>query len=73
MEEAWIVVKSYGTQSILRIGFNRPLMREFLDKLDEFERRLSEMLIDSATDESEANSPIKMTPHEDKGEASRVA
>ena len=48
-------------------------MREFLDKLDEFERRLSEMLIDSATDESEANSPIKMTPHEDKGEASRVA
>ena len=26
------------------------------------------MLIDSATDESEANSPIKMTPQEDKGE-----
>ena len=28
----------------------------------------SELLIDSATDESEANSPIKMTPQEDKGE-----
>ena len=27
-----------------------------------------ELLIDSATDESEANSPIKMTPQEDKGE-----
>ena len=26
------------------------------------------MLIDSATDESEANSPIKMTPQDDKGE-----
>ena len=26
------------------------------------------MLIDSATDDSEANSPIKMTPQEDKGE-----
>ena len=30
--------------------------------------RLSELLIDSATDESEANSPIKMTPQENKGE-----
>ena len=27
---------------------------------------MSELLIDSATDESEANSPIKMTPQEDK-------
>ena len=43
-------------------------MREVLDKLDECEKRLSELLIDSATDKSEANSPIKMTPQEDKGE-----
>ena len=43
-------------------------MREVLDKLDECEGRLSELLIDSATDESEANSPIKMTTQEDKGE-----
>ena len=43
-------------------------MREVPDKLDECEGRLSELLIDSATDESEANSPIKMTPQEDKGE-----
>ena len=60
MEEVWIVVQSYGTQSIL--------MREVLDKLDECEGRLSELLIDSATDESEVNSPIKMTPQKDKGE-----
>ena len=39
-------------------------MREFLEKLDEYEGRLSELLIDSATDESEANSPIKTTPQE---------
>ena len=45
-------------------------MREVLDKLDEYEGRLSELLIDSATDESEANSPIKMTPQEDKREES---
>ena len=43
-------------------------MREVLDKLDECEGKLSELLIDSATDESEANSSIKMTPQEDKGE-----
>ena len=67
MEELWAVVQSYGTQSILKLGLNRPLMREVLEKLDECEGRLSELLIDSATDESEANSPIKMTPQEDKG------
>ena len=52
----------------MKIGLNRPLMREILDKLDEYEGRLSELFIDSATDESEANSPIKMTPQEDKEE-----
>ena len=68
MEEVWTVVQSYGTQSILKTGLNQPLMREVLDKLDECEGRLSELLIDSATDESEANSPIKMTPQDNKGE-----
>ena len=68
MEEVWTVVPSYGTQSILKKSLNRPLMREILDKLDECEGRLSELLIDSATDESEENSPIKMTPQDDKGE-----
>ena len=68
MEEVWTVVQSYGTQSILKTGLNRPLKREVLDKLDECEGRLSELLIDSATDESEANSPIKITPQDDKEE-----
>ena len=68
MEEVWTVVQSYGTQSILKVGLNRPLIRKVLYKFDECERRLSELLIDSATDESGANSPIKMTPQEDKGE-----
>ena len=68
MEEVWTVIQSYGTQSILKTGLNQPLMREVLDKLDECEGRLSELLIDSATDESEANSPIKMTPQDNEGE-----
>ena len=68
MEEVWTVVQSYGGQSILKVGLNRPLTREVLDKLDECEGRLIDVLIDSSTDESEANSPIKMMPQEDKGE-----
>ena len=68
MEEVWTVVQSYGIQSILKVGLNRPLMREVLDKLEECEGRLSELLIDSATDESEANSPIRMIQQDDKGE-----
>ena len=39
MEEVWTVVQSYGTQSMLKVGLNRPLMREVLDKLDECEGR----------------------------------
>ena len=50
-EEVCSVVQCYGTQSMLRTGLNRPLLREILDKLDECEGRLSELLIDSATDE----------------------
>ena len=61
MEEVWTVVQSYRTQSILKKDLNRPLMREVLDKLDECEGRLSKLLIDSTTDESEANSPMKIT------------
>ena len=68
MEEVWTVIQSDGSQSILKLGLNRPRMREGLDKLDKCEGRLSEFSIDSATDESEANSPIKMTPQEGKGE-----
>ena len=52
MEEVWMIVQRYRTQSMLKTGLNRPLMREILDKLDESEGRLSELLIDSATDES---------------------
>ena len=68
MEEVWTVIHSYGTHSILKIGINRPLMREVLGKLDECEGRLSKLLIDLATDESEASSPIKTTPQEGKKE-----
>ena len=58
------MLQCYKTQSMLNTGLNRPLMREILDKLDECEGRMSELLTDSATDESEVNSPIKATRQE---------
>ena len=33
MEEVWTVVQSYGTQSMLKVGLNRPLMRKSLINL----------------------------------------
>ena len=57
--EVWTVLHCYATQSKLKTGLSRPLMPEILDKFDECEGRLSELLIDSATDESEVNSPIR--------------
>ena len=68
MEEVWTVVQSCGTQSILKIGLSRPLLLEVHDKLDECEWRMSELLIDSTVDESDANSRMKMTLQEDKEE-----
>ena len=68
MEEVCTVMHCYGTQSMLKTGLNRPLMREILDKLDECEGRLSELLIDLATDESEINSRIKTTQQEGSNE-----
>ena len=53
---------------MLKTILNRPLMREILDNLDECEGRLSELLIDSATDESEVNSPIKAAQQEGSNE-----
>ena len=62
MEEVGTVVQCYRTQSMLKTGLNRPLMREIFDKLDEHEGRISDLIIGSATDESETNySPIKAT------------
>ena len=61
MEDFWKLVQCYGTQSMLKTGLNRPLRQEAIDKLDECEERLSELLIDLATDESEISSPIKTT------------
>ena len=60
MEKVWTVAQCYGTHSMLKRGLNRPLMRKILDKLDEWEGRISNLLFGSATDENEAKFPIKV-------------
>ena len=53
---------------MLKTSLNRPLLREILDKLDECEGRIGEVLIDSASDENETNSPIRATQKESNEE-----
>ena len=60
MEVVLTVVQCYENQSMLKIVLNRPLMRTILDKLDKCEGRMSELLNNWATDESEVNGPIKV-------------
>ena len=33
MERTWDVIRRYGTQSVMKVGLNQPIMREVLDKL----------------------------------------
>ena len=63
----------HGTQSMLKTCLNRPLMREILDTLDKGEERLSELIIVSATDKSEANSPIKAAQEEGSNEVAYMS
>ena len=66
--EVSTVVQCYGTQSMLKIGLKRPLMRGILDKLDDCEGRLSELILDSASDENEVISRIKAAQQEGSNE-----
>ena len=33
MERTWDVIRRYGTQSVMKVGLNQPIMREVLEKL----------------------------------------
>ena len=33
MERTWDVIRRYGTQSVMKVGFDQPIMREVLEKL----------------------------------------
>ena len=33
MERTWDVIRRYGTQSVMKVGLNQPIMREVLEKI----------------------------------------
>ena len=50
MEKSWDVIRRYGTQSIMKVGLNRPIMREVLEKI--VNSLESDVLTESVTEDS---------------------
>ena len=50
MERSWDMIKRYGTQSIMKVGLNQPLMREVLEKI--MNSMESDVLTESVTEDS---------------------
>ena len=50
MERSWDVIRRYGTQSIMKVGLNQPIMREVLEKI--MNSMESDVLTESVTEES---------------------
>ena len=50
MEKSWDVIRLYGTQSIMKVGLNQPIMREVLEKI--VSSMESDVLTESVTEDS---------------------
>ena len=50
MERTWDVIRRYGTQSVLKVGLNQPIMRDVLEKL--MSSVESDVLTESVTGDS---------------------
>ena len=50
MESTWSIIRRYGTQSVMRVGLNKPIMREVIEKM--VESTESDGLTESVTEES---------------------
>ena len=50
MERSWDVIRRYGTQSIMKVGLNQPIMREILEKIKNSME--SDVLTESVTEDS---------------------
>ena len=50
MEKSWDVIRRYGTQSIMKVGLNQPIMREVLEKI--VNSMESDVLTESVTEDS---------------------
>ena len=50
MERTWDVIRRYGTQSIMKVRLNQPIMREVLEKI--MNSVESDVLTESVTEDS---------------------
>ena len=50
MESTWVLIWRYGTQSVMTVGLNQPIMREVIEKMMEFTEY--DGRTDSVTDEN---------------------
>ena len=50
MERTWDVICRYGTQSVMKVGLNQPVMREVLEKIMSYVE--SDVLTESVTEDS---------------------
>ena len=56
MESTWEVIRRYGTQPVMRVGLNQPIMLEVLGKM--MEPTESDGVTESVTEESAEKSPV---------------
>ena len=56
MERSWDVIRRYGTQSIMKVGLNQPIMREVLEKI--VNSMESDVLTESVTEDSADNQQV---------------
>ena len=56
MKRTWDVIRRYGTQSVMKVGLNQPIMHEVLEKLKGLTE--SDGLTESVTEDSADENPI---------------
>ena len=56
MESSWDGIRRYGTQSIMKVGLNQPIMREDLEKI--INSMESDVLTESVTEDSADDQPV---------------
>ena len=57
MESTWVLIRRYGTQFVMTVGLNQPIMREVIEEMMEFTEYDGQQT-DSVTDESAEESPF---------------
>ena len=63
LEITWSIIRRYGTQSVVRVRLNQPIMREVIEKM--IESTESDDLTESVTEESAEVRFFEVSPSEE--------